>query len=89
MCAAGISGLINAVLQPFMSMHDHEARQLSPQEISHALSPYVHWSLSDLQLLSIAKYLELEPAASDVDMVKAHMQGLGKPDAVEPELEPL
>jgi len=42
-----------------MSMHDHEARQLSPQEISHALSPFVHWSLSDPQLLSIARYLEL------------------------------
>jgi len=37
----------------------------------------------------MTKYLELEPGGPDVDAVKAHVQGLGKPDAAEPELEPL
>jgi len=39
----------------------------------------------------ISKYLELDPNASDVDVVRAHLQGLGKPEGalVDPELEPL
>jgi Tfp pilus assembly protein PilF len=39
----------------------------------------------------ISKYLELDPNASDVDVVRAHWQGLGKPEGavVDPELEPL
>jgi tetratricopeptide (TPR) repeat protein len=39
----------------------------------------------------MSKYLELEPAAGDVELVKGHLQLLGKPEAgsVEPELEPL
>ena len=37
----------------------------------------------------MTKYLELEPGASDVELVRAHVQGLGKPDAPEPELEAL
>lgn len=35
----------------------------------------------------IAKYLELDPNASDADVVRAHLQGIGKPDQLEPELE--
>jgi len=35
----------------------------------------------------ISKYLELDPNAPDVDVVRAHLQGLGKPDQVEPDLE--
>jgi len=37
----------------------------------------------------MAKYLELEPAPSDVDLVRAHINGLGKPagDGIDPELE--
>jgi Tfp pilus assembly protein PilF len=37
------------------------------------------------------KYLALEPTPIDVDLVKGHVQNLGKPEAagVEPELEPL
>jgi len=37
----------------------------------------------------ISKYLELEAGASDKSQVQAHLQNLGKPDNVEPELEPL
>jgi Flp pilus assembly protein TadD len=39
----------------------------------------------------ITKYLELDPAPRDVDLVKGHLEHHGKPDAaaVEPELEPL
>jgi tetratricopeptide (TPR) repeat protein len=37
----------------------------------------------------ISKYLELEPAPIDVDLVRGHLQNLGKPEAkdIEPELE--
>lgn len=35
----------------------------------------------------ISKYLELDPNAPDVDVVRAHLQGIGKPDQLEPELE--
>jgi Tfp pilus assembly protein PilF len=35
------------------------------------------------------KYLTLEAAPSDADAVKAHLEGLGKPGAPEPDLEPL
>jgi cytochrome c-type biogenesis protein CcmH/NrfG len=39
----------------------------------------------------MAKYLELEPNASDVEVVRAHLQNIGKPEVagLEPELEPL
>jgi tetratricopeptide (TPR) repeat protein len=37
----------------------------------------------------ISKYLELDPNAPDVDLVRAHLQGMGKPDNLEPDLEPL
>jgi Flp pilus assembly protein TadD len=39
----------------------------------------------------ITKYLALEPAAPDADIVRAHLEGLGKSDSagVDPELEPL
>jgi Tfp pilus assembly protein PilF len=37
----------------------------------------------------MTRYLELEPGASDLAAVRAHMQTLGKPDGNEPELEPL
>jgi len=39
----------------------------------------------------MSKYLELEPGGSDAAIVRAHIQGLGKPDPAgsEPELEPL
>jgi len=37
----------------------------------------------------ISKYLELEPAPLDVDLVRGHLQNLGKPEAkdIEPQLE--
>ena len=35
----------------------------------------------------ISKYLELDPNAQDVDVVRAHLQGIGKPDQLEPPLE--
>ncbi len=39
----------------------------------------------------MAKYLQLDPAPSDVDLVKQHMERVGKPTAsdVDPDLEPL
>jgi hypothetical protein len=39
----------------------------------------------------MAKYLMLEPAPADVDLVRGHIDNLGKPQAkdVDPELEPL
>jgi tetratricopeptide (TPR) repeat protein len=39
----------------------------------------------------MAKYLTLEPAPQDIDLVRGHIQNLGKPEAsdVDPELEPL
>ena len=39
----------------------------------------------------MAKYLALEPAPADVDLVHGHVDNLGKPPAasVDPELEPL
>jgi Tfp pilus assembly protein PilF len=39
----------------------------------------------------MAKYLQLDPAPSDVDQVKQHIAGIGKPAAadVDPDLEPL
>ena len=37
----------------------------------------------------IAKYLELDPGAPDVDIVRSHLEGIGKPDQLEPDLEPL
>lgn len=39
----------------------------------------------------IAKYLQLDPAPVDVDLVKGHLELIGKPEAadVNPELEPL
>jgi cytochrome c-type biogenesis protein CcmH/NrfG len=39
----------------------------------------------------MAKYLTLEPAPPDVDLVRGHIDNLGKPEAkdVDPELEPL
>jgi Tfp pilus assembly protein PilF len=39
----------------------------------------------------MAKYLELEPNAADVEIVRAHLQNIGKPpvEGLEPELEPL
>src|SRR5437879_3076629 len=42
-----------------MIMDDHQTADLSPAEIARALSPYVREPLSDRQLLSIGKYLEL------------------------------
>jgi Flp pilus assembly protein TadD len=37
----------------------------------------------------ISKYLELQPAPADVDLVRGHLQNLGKPEAkdIEPDLE--
>jgi 16S rRNA (guanine527-N7)-methyltransferase len=40
-------------------MDDHQTGDLSPTEIARILSPYVRQSLSDPQLSSIARYLEL------------------------------
>jgi tetratricopeptide (TPR) repeat protein len=39
----------------------------------------------------MAKYLMLEPSPQDIDLVRGHIQSLGKPEAsdVDPELEPL
>jgi tetratricopeptide (TPR) repeat protein len=39
----------------------------------------------------MAKYLELEPNAADVDIVRAHLQNIGKlpVEGLEPEVEPL
>jgi Tfp pilus assembly protein PilF len=39
----------------------------------------------------MAKYLQLEPAPPDVDLVRGHLDNIGKPQAadVDPELEPL
>jgi hypothetical protein len=39
----------------------------------------------------MAKYLQLEPAPVDVDLVRGHIDHLGKPEAkdVDPELETL
>jgi hypothetical protein len=39
----------------------------------------------------MAKYLQLDPAPADVDLVKQHIERIGKPTAsgVDPDLEPL
>ena len=39
----------------------------------------------------ISKYIELDPHAPDIDVVKAHLQNLGKPpvEGLDPDLEPL
>jgi hypothetical protein len=39
----------------------------------------------------MAKYLTLDPGPPDIDLVRGHIQYLGKPQAndVDPELEPL
>jgi hypothetical protein len=39
----------------------------------------------------MTKYLQIDPAPPDVDLVKGHLENLGKPEAasVDPQLEPL